>query len=285
MQTRPRMKTFAYVLLIAFAGCSRSSLTYQPDGGTRDGGVCSGAGCPACDSLDEASCSSVAGCRADYCQECACTATFVGCHDESSTPPTCPVFECPVLQCQCDGLDEAACIATSGCTPNYCAACGTSQFSGCTGPNEGAPSCPATPCATVCHGNGDCADGLCVAPGVSRCGGICPAGCTSDAECNAGQVCDYSCAACASAGKGCVAACTPTSCPAGERCGADGHCAAIACATSSDCPAYFDCVLPAGTGSAHCEQRACESDGDCGGGYCVDGGCYGALGTCEPPSA
>jgi hypothetical protein len=41
--------------------------------------------------------------------------------------------------------------------------------------------------------------------------------------------------------------------------------------------------MPAG-GASHCERRACTTDGACGaGGYCVDGGCYYGLGTCESP--
>jgi hypothetical protein len=193
------------------------------------------------------------------------------------------------MQCQCDGLDEQTCLADQslGCTANYCSFCGGSSFSGCTGPGEPAPVCAEKcPAQLVCHGNSDCAGGdECVAPGGSVCGGICGTSCSADSDCTTGQVCDYDCN-CGTTGKACIAACSSTSCATGETCGADGHCAADACASPADCPAYFDCVFPSDSTTPYCQRRACSADSDCGtGAFCVDGGCYGALGTCQAPPA
>jgi hypothetical protein len=31
-----------------------------------------------------------------------------------------------------------------------------------------------------------------------------------------------------------------------------------------------------------CERQPCSTDGECGTGFCVMGGCYDTLGTCGP---
>jgi hypothetical protein len=310
------MKNLAYVVLVLCASaCTRSALHVNPDGGTGCSvyvdiqqcstdsrcqwseccghGSCIGAGaatglCPAvctsCSGLDENSCKATAGCRADYCQECACSPTYVGCAVQGSPQTTCPVFECPVIQCGCAGLDEQSCIANKSCTPNYCACGSMSTFSGCTGPGDPVPLCEL--CQASCRASGDCTNsgGVCVAPGEQVCGGVCRAACTADTQCITGQVCDYGCNCGSTTGKTCVATCTASSCPTGQTCGADGHCAAIGCNTSGSCPANFDCVVPVDRGSPHCQRRACTGDTDCGAGaFCVDGACYASLGSCQFP--
>jgi hypothetical protein len=273
MHVEPAMRTLAWLSLLLAVGCTRSALL-NTDGGAGCGG------------LAESACKSTSGCRADYCNECSCTPTFSACVESSAPPTVCPVSGCPALQCQCGGLDEQQCSATPGCTTNYCATCGTSTFNGCTGPNQAPPVCPLKcPVNLQCRADGDCSTGECVPPGGSACGGVCLPGCASDTQCNAGQVCDYACNCGQTTGKVCTASCTPSSCAAGEACGSDGHCAPIACGSVNDCPQFFDCVFPPGSGAPHCQRRACASDGDCGANaFCVDGGCYGALGACEAPA-
>jgi hypothetical protein len=323
------MAKLAYFALFAAiaayaAGCSRSSLTYVSDGGAtvcssltpgqcasdarceqRTG--CCGAlfcvlkgtpvsttPCPSCvpipcSGLDEATCQATPGCRADYCSECACTPSFVGCKQTSDPPSTCPVFKCPVMQCDCHGLNEQSCIAdekTLGCTPFYCPSCGAGQtFSQCLGPNEGAPACTQV-CPSTCRKTNDCGSaGICFAPGAPVCGGACQIGCNVDGDCSAGQLCELNPCTCGgTSGKTCQPPCTANSCSPGEVCLSDGHCAPTPCSSTQQCPAWYDCVFPSGPGSPTCQRRACTGDGDCGaGGYCVDGGCYGTLGSCALP--
>ena len=244
-----------------------------------------------CSGLDAQTCSATPGCRADYCSECSCTPVFVGCTRTVDPPTTCPLVECPAFHCQCDGLDEQSCIANEsslGCTANYCAGCnGTSLFSGCTGPGQGPPACPERLCPNGCRTQSDCANGAggeCLAPGQPLCGGACPMSCTSDTQCGAGNVCAFSpCSCSASNSNICQASCATAGCPDGQSCGSDGHCSATGCVTKAQCPQYFDCVFPP-SGMSHCERLACSGDADCGsGGFCVDGACYAALGSCRVP--
>src|SRR5262245_32017212 len=98
-------------------------------------------------------------------------------------------------------------------------------------------SVSACQCGAPCTSSADCGSGrlclpsgLCAAPctnGVSciageKCssaGGCVPAGsCGADPDCAPGQLCQAG---------ACGAACTPTSCGAGRRCAADGHCVVI----------------------------------------------------------
>ena len=304
------------------AGCSRTSLTYVPDGGT----VCSGYGtagscnhdsrcewwvgccggspecvakgtplpscatCTACSGLDEATCKADPACTPQYQCTCSCNPAYLGCVPAGQG--TACGIECPALQCQCDGLDEQQCVAnqtTLGCTANYCAGCnGTTMFSGCTGPGQGPPACSGQFCPNGCRTQSDCANsggGECLAPGQPLCGGACPMSCSSDTECGAGNVCAYSpCSCSGSTPNICQPSCATAGCPDGQTCGSDGHCSATGCTTKAQCPQYFDCVFPPGSGMSHCERLACTADGECGsGGFCVDGACYGVLGSCRVP--
>jgi hypothetical protein len=90
-------------------------------------------------------------------------------------------------------------------------------------------------------------------------------------------------AACACSGqKECTPGCAGASdCGEGQVCGADHRCTAQACYDGT-CPSGFDCVIPF-TGPPTCQRRNCANDAACGGGsYCVDGACFGSLGTCSP---
>lgn len=287
MHHRRRMARLAWLSLFAAIVCYGAGCTRKAP--------CSGADCDACVGLDEASCNADARCRADYCSECSCTPTFVGCVAAGAERTLCPAIACPALRCGgCDGLDEQSCVAgetTLGCTPEYCPACdGGHTFVGCFGPGEAhGVDCAAPVCNTGCHSANECSSNQeCLPPGASPGCGACRQGtdCTSDAACPSGQVCDVAECSCSATGKTCVPSCATTGCAVGESCGADGHCAPTPCASSAQCPVDFDCVLPPAGGGARCERRGCTVDGDCvPGNYCVDGGCYGALGMCSYPAA
>jgi hypothetical protein len=246
--------------------------------------VCVGKGtaspCPACSScgqLTEAECKLNSACRADYCSVCGCgTPAFARCVDANAPPSVCPL-KCPAGIC-CAGRDESSCKADASCTPNYCVGCnGVQSFAGCTGPGDPAATCNNN-CG--CRGQADCSNGgQCVAPGGSTCGEACQVSCSSDSACTTGYVCDAAPCAC-SGGKACIPSCLTGGCATGESCGSDGHCTPTTCSSSTSCPAFFDCVVLHG-GALVCERRACTTDATCDGGYCVDGGCYATLGSCQ----
>ena len=314
-------------LLFYGAGCSRRSLDYRGDGGV-DGGTCGsrplesctgdsrcevqpgccggpsscvdkgtqhGCECPLdCHSLDEKSCAATGGaCVADYCLECSCTPTFVGCRLPTEPQTTCPGLGCAQPNCSCDGLSESECIAsesTLGCTPNYCTDCeGGEIWNGCTGPNEGAPACPGVCPQMGCHDQSECSGGQeCLAPGASAGCGICKQGdgCTSDGDCAPGEICGFDPCVCTGNGMSCGPGCSQTGCPDGQVCNQTDHCADIPCSDTSQCPTFFTCIFPPGPGNPHCQRMGCGHDADCGaGGYCVQGQCYSTLGTCTFPPA
>ena len=122
------------------------------------------------------------------------------------------------------------------------------QFMECVPPG-GSPGCGVAQPLPPCNTDADCAaEGPTIICAAVPCSGaplVCTPGCTSDAECSEG-----------------------------ETCGPTHHCAPTACASESDCPTDFDC-----DGSA-CQRRVCAGDGVCSG-YCVNGACYDAPGTCS----
>ena len=263
-------------LLLALSGCATRPLG-NGNGSNNN---------PDCTTLDESSCKADSACRGDFCG-CGCTPTFTRCVAADAPPDiTCPRLPCAPVDCGCDGLDEASCIAAEssrGCTPNYCPdSCSTAQsFAGCTNATESAVACGGNGgCAfTGCRDNADCGGpggSVCLPPDTS--GGICtcPAkagvGCGSDADCGSGQVCD-SVDCCGD--DLCIPACTgDASCATGQQCNSDGHCRTIRCMSDNDCPAQFACMTTV------CQRRSCSADAECGSGFCVDGACYATLGVC-----
>jgi len=246
--------------------------------------------CPApCTRLTESECKLDSSCRADYCNECSCQATFVGCVPVGSPPSQCPALACPTPICGgCNGLDEKSCLAakaTLGCTATYCPDChGSQTFSGCLGPNQGQGACPACP-ANTGRSSTDCTGGqLCVTPGGSAGCGVCTVSdCTTDANCSPGLVCEPTPCACDGSGHTCTSGCqSPTDCREGQTC-SNHHCVPLTCTSTAQCPKYFECVAPQGSNGTQCARIACIGDGDCGGGYCIDGECYATLGICEYP--
>ncbi len=139
-------------------------------------------------------------------------------------------------------------------------------------------------CRTMSDCTGTMSSEECVPPGGFPGCGICfnpmPA-CTADADC-ASQGPDSICALplCSCMGlMACVAGCTSSAaCAVGETCASSHHCEPTACASDGDCPTNFGCT------SSQCQRKTCTSDAACAG-YCVEGSCYDALGTCTLPPA
>src|SRR5262245_47299123 len=59
----------------------------------------------ACKSLDELACHNAQGCIADYCEQCSCTPTFVGCRAIGAGKIPCPGLGCPQPLCCRDQSD------------------------------------------------------------------------------------------------------------------------------------------------------------------------------------
>jgi hypothetical protein len=291
------MARLAFAALLASilayaAGCTTRSLNFVGDGGGTDGGPRDFAGLDfagvSCGKLDEKSClAAQPACAADYCLECACTPTFIGCRAANAKGLPCPPVGCAPPNCTCDGLDEKSCIAseaTLGCTPNYCPDCkGGQYYTGCLAANAGAGVCPAV-CPAGCHSQSDCGGGQeCLAPGESAGCGICfvpDKTCNSDGDCTTGSICEVAPCTCNGA-RSCVPGCkTQSDCPEGTTCNSNFRCNATNCQTAAQCPTYFNCSL-----GSHCERKMCTTDSQCGGGFCVKGQCYGALGSCTFPPA
>ncbi len=239
------------------AACSSNALPTGSDGG---GGVVdlAGGGDP-CTGKTEADCKNSQACVADYCFACSCVDAYAGCRLASAPHVPCPALGCAQPFCGCEALttpDQCQAAPPSmGCTAVFCPDCDghLTNWAGCFGPNAGAPFCPPPSCPGRCRDQNDCISvEFCFAPGQQIGCGICiqpSMSCTSDGQCGPGQVCE-------------VAPCT-----------CDGR---IPCGS---CPPHFLCD-PAGWG---CTRQTCNTDFDCGVGFCVDGGCYDSLGFCSYP--
>ncbi len=138
-----------------------------------------------------------------------------------------------------------------------------------------------------CHDGNDCPNGeMCLSPGQSMPCGMCfePENtCASDPDCPEGAVCELVSGGCTCyAATQCVPACNaPASlaCEVGFTCAASGHCVPTPCTADADCPELFAC----GAGEGTCARKACTADDQCGWGRCVQGLCYGELGSCIFP--
>ena len=141
--------------------------------------------------------------------------------------------------------------------------------------------------ASGCHAGLACKDSMfCLSPGASMGCGMCmePGSefaptCTDDASCQGTDptaVCvDSTIADClCSPAKLCKPGCTSGTCAEGQTCDASKHCLDTTCAADLDCPTNFVCT----TGS--CKRRECNANGDCEG-FCVNGLCHTAVGTCS----
>jgi hypothetical protein len=248
--------------------------------------------CPAppCVGLDETACQAEVGCVADYCQQCSCTPTYVGCRDATDTPPPCPQVDCATQPaCTCGDLDETSCGGAQGtelgCTAVYCDGCnGTRTYAGCAGPGQ-TIACTTGACPQTCRADSDCVNALCVPAGASAGCGPCRSGdpaCTTDSDCASQgptSICAVPVCACQPTVTACIPGCTADSdCGLGETCGDDHRCAPSPCTLPSDCPDNFMCD------GGQCGRQTCAVDSDCAlGPYCVEGGCYPALGQCTLP--
>ncbi|MEO6950546.1 MAG: hypothetical protein ABI321_01935 [Polyangia bacterium] len=173
------------VLALLLLGCQSTPLT------TNDTSHDQGASCAG---LDETGCLARTDCVADYCNECSCASTFVGCRAPSATRTACPGLGCAQPGCcttneQCSGqtvcfqpgkhgggqpiCDESSVCAADGevCTQGSCQppTCGTaSQQTTCPAnfactPNGSDASCVRTACTTNadCTSGNFCVDGAC----------------------------------------------------------------------------------------------------------------------------
>jgi hypothetical protein len=184
----------------------------------------------------------------------------------------------------CASLDLLGCRARRDCAADICPNLDCSVvFEGCRDAADTPVGCP--PIATdCCHTAEECNAALCVPPAGSPGCGICMTPevvCTYDSDCNperTGEICQP--LACACNGEStCVPGCNDDEdCGEAEHCDTESHhCAPIPCSEQAPCPPSFTC------GDGLCGRTACDSDLACGASFCVNGYCYGELGTCLLP--
>jgi hypothetical protein len=156
--------------------------------------------------------------------------------------------------------------ASGGASSGGSGSGGTGAASGCFAPDSPPPS-------GQCRQDADCfatLGGKCMIDASSVAGvcGACfasPAECTSDPDCDDGEICvtgpANSCQ-CMGPGMVCTAACTSDSCESGMVCGDNGHCLVASCVDDGfTCPTDSVCD-PERTGDAHgCTPALCDSEG------------------------
>jgi hypothetical protein len=185
----------------------------------------------------------------------------------------------------CVGCDDA-CVSESDCpAPQVCLR-GANGCLSCALAVDAGPDCQSAPCRK----DSDCCGGaFCLVPGAVVCGGApCPPPtneCGPQTPCGTGQQCvtvNNPCCAPMNPSSICEAACTATSCGAGEICDADAGCLPQSCERGFQCPADATCAPDAGDEHG-CVLMACSGDPDCSGGFCVGGFCQSRLGECQLP--
>ena len=143
----------------------------------------------------------------------------------------------------------------------------------------------------LCRSQTDCGSAgwlRCYAPGQFRGCGTCRTStnlCVTDADClpdgggtSAKQICNVAPSSyCYCTG---VQICQPgcrvdADCPSGSGCNAQHACQKTCVGGDGTCGPNFVCGS-----DGFCAQTRCTADSDCSG-ACVNGGCYGATGTCE----
>lgn len=186
----------------------------------------------------------------------------------------------------CTGLSLKECRKVAGCVADLCYACScAAEFKGCRAQADVPFECPVLDCPqpSCCGKADDCPGGgqICLDPGDHPAGcGICtpaPGNCTIDDDCTGTTICEAIRCSCEGA-RACVPGCTSDAdCAKGDRCDvATNRCAPITCGVLTPCPPNFSCE------SAACVRASCATDIECDG-FCVDGQCYAAQGTCELP--
>jgi hypothetical protein len=142
-----------------------------------------------------------------------------------------------------------------------------------------------------CRSASDCPQlQSCLAPGeLGGCGAclVPEPTCARDEECaplGDGFICDSRPEDCFCSGeKTCRAGCArDAECGEAAFCAPTHRCVPLVCRTDDGCPQHYECRPP---DNPHCYRKICPRDADCPGGFCVNGLCYPALGTCTPPRA
>jgi hypothetical protein len=145
------------------------------------------------------------------------------------------------------------CSSQDDCEPS------TGMYFTCHYPGE-SPGCP--PCRT---GPSDCStDGDCIRDGGSATGTmICELQTSGACYCPAAMFCVVGCR-------------TNADCGSGQACNQGHSCENTCVAGDGTCPVNTSCAT-----SGFCRRRSCASDSECSG-FCVNGWCYQARGTCAP---
>lgn len=129
----------------------------------------------------------------------------------------------------------------------------------------------------------------CYAPDDPNCGpcAVPQMPCQTDENCGPDATCLPFVAPCmCNFGDGeCVPFCEPDSCAPGTVCDAvTGVCEPLTCSGDGVvCMPLFECVP--GSGGDECQRLSCETDGECGGMPCVEGGCHADFGVCQEGAA
>lgn len=197
-------------VLLAFlwVGCGRVLVITQ-DGGTR---------VDACVDRLAADCRTTQGCVADFCTQCSCSPTFMGCRAASEAAASCPEVACAQPFC---------CGAATNCGFSF--ACQPPGKPRCDGVCDPSPS--------TCTFDSDCGAKMICEPGACSCDAqrSCIEGCSVTAPCAAGSACDATTQRCVAS----VCA-SPNDCPSTFNC-VNRTCQRKTCSSDETCGFGF-CV-------------------------------------------